>query len=116
MIRDGLTKMYSQVKPLNDSSKMVPDNQPVTEWFQLSSPSTWGWESDGGKCMFFSMCMMEMRWMERECMDRERQRQMSMHTQVHRERAISPKKDNIVRDDELRSHHEMKMNLTLCLH
>lgn len=53
MIRDGLTKTYSQVKNLNDSVKMVPDNQPVTEWFQLSSPSTWGWEGDQGKFVFF---------------------------------------------------------------
>lgn len=73
MIRDGLTKTYSQVKNLNDSVKMVPDNQPVTEWFQLSSPSTWGWEGDQGKFVFFFLCTW-WRWDGcRECM-RERER------------------------------------------
>lgn len=48
-----MTKTCSQVKHLNDSGKMVPDNQPVTEWFQLSSPSARGCERDGGKFVFF---------------------------------------------------------------
>lgn len=40
---------------------------------------------------FFSMCMMEMRWVE-TVHDGERQRQMSMLTQVHTGRTIFPKK------------------------
>lgn len=34
---------------LNDRDKMVLDSQPVREWFQLSSQSTWELECDGGK-------------------------------------------------------------------
>ncbi len=37
---------------LNDRGKMVLDGQPVREWFQLSSLSTWGREWDGGKNMY----------------------------------------------------------------
>lgn len=73
-IRDRLTKTYSKVEHLNDSDKMVADNQPVTEGFQLSSPSTWEREGDGGKFLFFSMGMMEMRWIER-VHDGERERE-----------------------------------------
>lgn len=48
-----MTKTCSQVKHLNDSGKMVPDNQQVIEWFQLSSPSARGCEGDGGKFVGF---------------------------------------------------------------
>lgn len=68
----------------------------VTESFQLSCPSTWGREGDGGECVFFSICM-TMRWIERaHDGKRERQRQIGMLMQVHTGCAISPKKDNIV--------------------
>lgn len=89
-----MTKTCSQVKHLNDSGKMVPDNQPVTEWFQLSSPSARGCEGDGGKFVFFffPMCMMEMRWVGRVHDGERRQRQMRMLTQVHTGSAISPKR------------------------
>lgn len=119
MTRDGVTKTCSQVKHLNDSGKMVPDNQQVTEWFQLSSPSAWGCEGDGGKFVFFFFfrcawwrwdgwgeCMMERGGRDRwEC-----SRRCTLGV------VFPPKEDNIVWDEELQSHHEMKMNLTMCLH